>query len=184
MIKPRSSRDHTPIQRPTGNMARLNMHKKGARIIVNAGIHKGKAGTIQKVNPMRHSVVFEDGNAGLVQRSYCSFQGYPDSHVGRTDGKATPRRMSRLSSSATNTEVQMAVCIMVDSANKTDHASLGTNRYGSPLNGMVSGDCSSIELYHGTEHQRTVDSMIWHGMDSRGIQAWNSLELGFNLLTT
>ncbi len=145
MITPRSSGDHIPIPRPTGDMARLNMHKKGARITVNAGIHKGKIGTIKKVNLMRHSVVFEDGNAGLVQRSYCSFLEYPDSHVGTNTARDASRRMSRLSNQ--DTEAQPSARSTVAATDRQ----LGVEVPRNLQHAIVSVDSSSIESYHGNE---------------------------------
>jgi hypothetical protein len=98
MITPRASGDHTPIPRPTGNMARQRLHTRGARILVTAGVHQGKTGTIKKANPMRHSVIFANGTKGLVLRSYCSFTEHPDSLPGKTNATVTSHRMSRLSS--------------------------------------------------------------------------------------
>jgi hypothetical protein len=170
MITPRSSGAHFPIPRPTGDMARLNMHKKGVRITVNAGIHKGKIGTIKKVNLMRHSVVFEDGNAGLVQRSYCSFLEYPDSHVGSNIARDASRRMSRLSNqdaeaqpsvrstvAATNRQLGTEVprspqhAIVLDTMNSTNAWKESMEQELGQINGMVSVDSSSIESYHGNE---------------------------------
>jgi hypothetical protein len=42
-------------------------------------------------------------------------------------------------------------------------------------------DGSNVPVYL---RQRTVDSKIWHGMDSRGNQSWNPLESECDLLTT
>jgi hypothetical protein len=132
-------------------MAQPNLHKKGARIIVTVGVHQGKTRTIKKANPMRHSVIFANGDKGLVLGSYCSFMKYSDGLLGKSDAQAAPRRMSRLSSPNTDTEAQLIAHSVVATTDRTDHSSLDRGEYGSPINGMLSVDSSSVESYHGTK---------------------------------
>jgi hypothetical protein len=132
-------------------MARHRLHTRGARILVTAGVHQGKTGTIKKANPMRHSVIFANGTKGLVLRSYCSFVEHPDSLPGKTNATVTLHRMSRLSSPTTDTEAQLIVHSVVAATDQTDHSSLDRDDYGSPINGVFSVASSSVESYHGTE---------------------------------
>jgi ribosomal protein L24 len=75
-----------------------SLHKKGARIRVLRGKHNGKTGTIAKANPMRHVVIFDDGQSGYVQRSNCYF--FPDDspakihQEGRVISSTTPLKTS------------------------------------------------------------------------------------------
>jgi hypothetical protein len=50
---------------------RDNLHRKGACIRATHGSHKGKVGTIQKVNLVCHLVVYNNGAIGFVQQNYC-----------------------------------------------------------------------------------------------------------------
>jgi hypothetical protein len=85
----------------SGSMTRLNLHKKGACIKVNASKHKGKTGTIHKVNPMKHSVLFDNGASGYVQPFYCVFlEKEPASIPWRHQDRRAPSKTSRLSSAA------------------------------------------------------------------------------------
>jgi hypothetical protein len=95
----------TPIA--SGNMARCGLHKKGACLKVSAGTtHKGKIGTIHKANLVRHTVLFNNGDTGFIQRSYCLFL-----ETGPTGGtpvrghqdRRSESRMSKLSSSFSDT---------------------------------------------------------------------------------
>jgi hypothetical protein len=82
----------------TGNMARrTNLHKKGSRIKVNAGVHKGKSGIIHKVNPIKHTVIFDNGDTGYVKQSYCTFVEADQDVMRDQDQGNTVPKTSRLS---------------------------------------------------------------------------------------
>jgi hypothetical protein len=72
------------------------MHKKGARIKVLKGTHQGKLGMIVKVNLVKHTVAFDNGESGFVQRSYCYFLENDSIERSHTDGRI-PSRATRLS---------------------------------------------------------------------------------------
>jgi hypothetical protein len=73
------SNHHTILTSPgTPAMAsRSNHHQPGVHVRVIRGVHRGKHGTILRANPARHTITFQNGEAGYVQRSFCQFPDLP-----------------------------------------------------------------------------------------------------------
>jgi hypothetical protein len=121
------------------NMARRdNPHRKGASIRVTHGTHKGKTGTIQKVNLVRHSVIFENGDTGFVQRTYCDFieSASLNGNTGQPDKRSnSTSRTSRLSST-------------ISKPSSIPHTSVDSVP---DLSSMLSNDNSYAESRHGSE---------------------------------
>jgi hypothetical protein len=142
-----------------------NLHQKGARIRVLQGTHKGKIGTILKVNPLRHTVTFKNGDVGYVQRSFCFFMNPEDSSP-RSPQDGTPQpSTTRLLSTTTNP----------DTLPQTPEVSM-TDRSGS-----FTFDGSTVESRHGSEvtSQVLMDLLanliaLMH-LDDERVEEWTNL---------